>query len=281
MAFGILSLLVSGLDFGILTGGARLFDQFIQGKALAPLSFAYAALLAGAYLCVEIFRATQNYIYTATSNGIYCELQDVLVQKTLSAPYLSFRTLATGDILKRLFKDAEKVAFFAGSVFSLLFKEPIRILFFSALLLYWSPLLFLGLCAGLIGVSGFSYLLSKLIVSVCGKENKKEAQLYQRAQKILQNWSLIKAFRMEGGEAEKWSLENAELFQLKKRSLLLYLCHTIGFRLAFVLGLILFFFLCLRNQAVFFQTRRNGCAWREWFSFWRSRSGDSLPTRST
>ncbi len=244
--FALLTPFVFALDFSLLAGGSRLLNGETQTQ--------FIFLLVAAFLLVEGLRHLQKYLLSITTVSVAIGLQNQLIQKILHAPFTSFSSMTSGGKSKRILRDAEQVASFTESFLSLFFREPLRVIFFSAILLFWSPFLFLILATSLVFVSLISWWIGKKFAAIYEKTNQQESTLFQRLQKILSSWHWIKVTGMEEAESRKWEEATGDYFHLQAHAAFLNLVYPVIFRLLLVLVGLLLWWLYAAGKLTLFAT---------------------------
>lgn len=161
------------------------------------------------------------------------DIRDKLFEKYLRLPMSFFSNERKGDLLSRIQADANEMELAVVSLLELLFRDPISIIVYLSVLIYWSPELTL-----------FSIILlpvSALIISVIGKSLKRTTKqekdqlgfVLSFLEEKLGGIRIIKAFNAEKEVEYDFNRENLKHQKLvtksfRKRDLTQPLNETIG-----------------------------------------------------
>ncbi len=250
--FSLLTLFVTLFDLGILAIGGKFIDFFMKSTTVLSIAWKWIAVLLSLFLIVEVVRGWQNYLISTLSLRLNLGLQNKLVHKILFTSFKYFKSKNAGTFIKRIFRDAEQVSEFISSFALVCLRYPFRIVLFSVVLIYFSFKLFLVFSLLLLQAGLISVLVARALNKLYFKMDYQEGVIYQKLQKLLSHWFLIKSSQMEQAESVSWDKENETYYQLQASSYLWALCQEGAFRVfLFLLVLVLWGYYQVTGFSVF------------------------------
>ena len=138
--------------------------------------FLVIALVIVLFLLKNIFGYFANYFLTFLRNGVLRDIRNALYEKTVSLPLSYFSEKRKGDIIARASSDVMELQYSYLSVFEIIFREPLSIIFTVIAMLLISVKLTLFVFV-FIPISG-------LVISQIGKSLKKNSDRIQQEQGI-------------------------------------------------------------------------------------------------
>ncbi len=130
-----------------------------------------------AFFFKNLFRYMAVYHQSQLRMAVVRDLRDKLFQKAMKLPLSFYTNEKKGDIMSRMNSDANEIEVAVIAMLELIFREPISLITYLGVLIYWSPSLTL-----------FSLILmpiSALIIALIRKSLKRTAKNQQEQMGVL------------------------------------------------------------------------------------------------
>lgn len=167
----------------------------------------------------NISRYLAMYFLAPIRNGVVRDLRNKMYEKSLNLPLSYYSNERKGDIISRMTSDVQEIEWSIMQTLEMIFREPLQIIVYLAILIYINSYLTLYVII-LLPITG-------LIVNIIGKSLKRNAQkskeilgqLFSILEETLGGLKIIKAFTAEGFVKEKFFKVNDSY---NKQSIKLY-----------------------------------------------------------
>lgn len=229
---GLLLQLVIGLVVGSLLQlifpflTQSIVDVGIQNQ---DIKFIYMVLIAQVMLfvgrtSVDVFR---SWILLHLSTRINISLVSDFFIKLMNLPIAYFDTRMTGDIMQRINDHNRIEKLLTGSTLSTLF-SMVNLLVFGAVLIYYSPSIFL-----IFAIGSIIYIIWILFFLKRRKEldYKRFSQMSQEQSTVIELINSMQEIKMNNAEKQKrwqWEYVQARLFKVSMQSLSLEQTQSVG-----------------------------------------------------
>lgn len=151
-------------------------QQMVLNDPKQALLFICLTML-GAFFFKNLFRYMAVYHQSQLRMAVVRDLRDKLFQKAMKLPLSFYTNEKKGDIMSRMNSDANEIEVAVIAMLELIFREPISLITYLAVLIYWSPSLTL-----------FSLILlplSALVIALIRKSLKRTAKNQQEQMGVL------------------------------------------------------------------------------------------------
>lgn len=171
------------------------------------------------FLLKNIFAYLANYFITFLRNGVVRDLRDELYRKTVELPLSYFSEKRKGDMMARVSADVLELQYSFLSIFEVIFREPLSIIFTLIMMLLISAKLTLFV---------FIFIpITGIIISKIGKSLKRKSDKVQKEQgnflsileETLGGLRIIKGFNAEEKFNEKFQESTSRFYNYSNKLL--------------------------------------------------------------
>ncbi len=171
------------------------------------------------FLLKNIFGYLANYFITFLRNGVVRDLRDELYRKTVELPLSYFSEKRKGDMMARVSADVLELQYSFLSIFEVIFREPLSIIFTIIMMLLISVKLTLFV---------FIFIpITGIIISRIGKSLKRKSDKVQKEQgnflsileETLGGLRIIKGFNAEEKFNEKFQESTSRFYNYSNKLL--------------------------------------------------------------
>ena len=151
-------------DWGNLKESLTNFGEYYVGRLIAEFGPSYTLLVIGLFLAFATFLKTGAYFLSSATiipirTGVVRDIRNQLYRKITSLPLGFFSEERKGDIIARMSGDVQEIESSIMSSLDMLFKNPILIIFYFALVIIsWQltlfTLIFVPLMGWIMGIVG-------------------------------------------------------------------------------------------------------------------------------
>jgi subfamily B ATP-binding cassette protein MsbA len=165
----------------------------------------------------NFFRWLAIYFLAPIRNGISRDVRNDLYDKVLQLPLSYYSNERKGDIIARITSDVQEVEYSIFSMLESMIKDPIEMISYIAVMIFYSPKLTL---------MAFIVLpISGLVIALVGKSLKrwgkkgfgKYGELVSMIEETLGGIKIIKGFNAEGYVKKHFHNNNQEMFELNNK----------------------------------------------------------------
>ena len=182
----------------------------------------FALLALGILLVVFTFFKTltwylANHYMVPIRNGVVRDIRNQLFRKVSGLPMGYFSEEKKGNIISRMTSDVQEIEWSIMSSLEMLFRDPVKIVFFLATLLFmsWQLTIFVLILLPFVGliIGGVGKSLRK--TSMAGQQIM--GQLLSQIEEMISGLRIIKAFNAEKHIIDKFSIQNENYTKLMNK----------------------------------------------------------------
>lgn len=183
-----------------------------EGK-VAALIFICIIVMVTSFL-KNLSRYLAVFFITPARNGVTMDIRNSIFNKILHLPLSFFSEEKKGDILTRISSDAQEIEYSILNTISIIFKEPITVIFYLIALFVINPTLTLIILI-LLPLTGFVIgRISRKLKTQAQKGQSILATLVSIVEESLSGLRIIKAFNAEDNMMKKFSSENKGYYRI-------------------------------------------------------------------
>jgi subfamily B ATP-binding cassette protein MsbA len=183
---------------------------------------AFALLSLGLLVVIFTFLKTltwylANHYMVPIRNGVVRDIRNQLFKKVSGLPMGYFSDERKGNIIARMTNDVQEIEWSIMSSLEMLFRDPIKLIFFliTLLLMSWKLTIFVFILLPFVGliIGGVGKSLRK--TSMIGQQHM--GQLLSQIEEMISGLRIIKAFNAERHVLGKFQTQNEEYTKLMNR----------------------------------------------------------------
>jgi subfamily B ATP-binding cassette protein MsbA len=163
----------------------------------------------------NLFRYLALYFMAPVRNGIVKDYRNKIYRKTLELPLSYYSNERKGDIMSRITTDVQEIEWSILTGLELIFRDPLTIVLYLAVLVFMSPSLTLLVFVMLPLIGGLIVFIGKSLKRSASRAKERLGMIFSIMEETLSGLRIIKGFNAEQHQQDKFFSENEAYTRLQ------------------------------------------------------------------